>query len=152
MKLLLRAAAGSRLYGTHNEDSDYDVYEIYDTLESKRRKAKQKQVGKDDVIKTDLSRWMMLCHTSHQALDCMFAPAEFCDIDLIGDFRRSYFANTGTVIPAFRRAIKNFEGSDSLKKRRHAVRLRLHVEDLIRYGRYNPHLDENRLRIVMSVQ
>jgi hypothetical protein len=153
MTLLVRAVAGSRLYGTNKSTSDYDWYEVHDLTQNPRgkRRAYQKIVDGVDTIKVGFSDWVELCQTSHQALDCMFAPDDMCEVDLIRDFRHSYVARIGTVIPAFQRVIESFSWPDSTdKQKEHAVRLQFMINELYLTGRYNPRLGAEQRRIVMN--
>ena len=84
--MLLRAVAGSRLYGTHRPDSDFDYYEVHDRI-----RARQTIVGSQDVTRMPLSQWLLLCEKgTHQALDAMWAPPDYCEVDRLTSFRTGY--------------------------------------------------------------
>ncbi len=153
MKLLFRSIAGSHLYGLNHAGSDQDFFEVWDKLDG-NRKSHTRQTIKDgiDTIQTDMSSWLNACWSgSHQHLDAMFTDSVLCEVDHITEFRMSYRPHIPNTVNAFRRVIRSFEGGN-LKQRRHSVRIRLHVEDLLTYGFYNPTLSPQRQQIIRSVQ
>lgn len=125
--LILRVVAGSRLYGTFRPDSDYDWYEVYDKIRSNQCKR-----DNQDVIKVGLSRWLELCASgSHQALDAMFAPDEFTEVDLFREYRHSYRVRTQEAVDRLVRTAKNIPD-------KHKPRLQRYIKEVLEDGRYNP--------------
>lgn len=84
--LLLRALAGSRLYGTSKPDSDWDWYEVHDQV-----RPYQSKRGDLDVTRMPLSKWVLLCEKgTHQALDAMWCPPRLCEVDRLTAWRLSF--------------------------------------------------------------
>ena len=133
--LLLRALAGSRLYGTARPDSDWDWYEVHD-----HHRARQKKSGDLDVIRMGLSQWLLLAEKgTHQALDAMWCPPEITEIDLIRSFRLSFRPDPWRASNQLIRtadALENERTSD--KRDKHALRLRHCAEQIRRQGWYDP--------------
>lgn len=148
--LLLRTPIGSRLYNTHHEHSDWDTLEVYaNTVPSPSRQIKQKIRGDQDVVQMNLSTFMNYAYrSSHQILECMFSQQ--ADIDLIRDMRLRYFINTGTFVSLYRRTIKAFALSDSIKSVRHAMRMTYNLQEGISFGRFNPTMSEERRQFLLN--
>ena len=73
--LLLRSVAGSRLYGTFTENSDFDFFEVHDHIKPNQRKL----ADGIDTIKMPLSHWLRLCEKgSHQALVAFWFSVVLC--------------------------------------------------------------------------
>lgn len=112
--LLLRALAGSRLYGTARPDSDWDWYEVY----TNDKRAHQGKSGSLDTIKMPLSQWLRLCEKgTHQALDALWCPPDLTTIDTLTAFRLSYRIDPFRVADQLERtaySIGNEKHSDRL--------------------------------------
>lgn len=126
--LLLRALGGSRLYGTAGPDSDWDWYEVHDHI-----RARQSKVDGQDRIRMPLSQWLRLCEKgTHQALDALWAPPDYCKVDLISQFRWAL------RVDPFRVADQLERTAYSVPKEKHAQRL-LHCSRRVReQGWYDP--------------
>lgn len=126
--LLLRALAGSRLYGTHRPDSDWDWYEVYDEIAPR-----QSKVGDLDVTRMPLGKWVMLCEKgTHQALDAMWCPSQYVEVDLLTSFRMAFRVDPWRVADRLERTA-HAPGCE-----KHRLRL-LHCADSVRsYGWYDP--------------
>lgn len=135
MTLLLRMIAGSRLYGTNRVDSDYDWYEIYDHC-----KPFHSAHGPDgDITRWPLSMFMKIADKGgHNALDLMFASHDWCEVDLLKNFRNSYYANPYNCYHRFNSTINALLEQDTNKSRLHAERMRDNLDDIMKFGRYNP--------------
>lgn len=133
--LLLRALAGSRLYGTSTDTSDWDWYEVHD-----HRRARQSKVGDQDVIKIGLSHWLMLAEKgTHQALDAMWCPPELTEVDVLRDFRLSFRPDPWRVWWQLNRTAMALEFERQSDKRdKHATRLRFCADRVVDYGWYDP--------------
>ncbi len=149
-QLLLRTVHGSRLYGTHHENSDYDYLEVYaNKVPSPAKYIKQSIKGTSDVIRMNLSTFSLYaCRSSHQILEAMYS--EKCEVDLITDYRKSFLINTGTFVPLYMRTIKKFEETQDLKKNRQAVRLALNMREGLYYGKFDPTLDPDIVKRLLS--
>ena len=134
--LLLRMLAGSRLYGTAHAGSDYDWYEIVDQGKPFHR-AHDPEYG--DITRWPLSMLMRIAEKGgHNALDVMFAPRGWPEVDLLADLRESYVANPWACWPRFHKTIKSVLNRGDAKGELHAQRLADNLESIMRTGRYNP--------------
>lgn len=133
--LLLRMVGGSRLYGTNRPDSDYDVYEIWDQC----RPHHNAHGPSGDLTRWPLSMFMATAAKGgHNALDLMFAPDGWPEVDLLREMRLSYRANPALCTPRFRATQKSFLERGDEKGRLHAERLESNLSDIMSTGRYNP--------------
>ena len=126
--ILMRLRVGSHLYGTNRPDSDEDWYEIH-------TEGKPKQViqGDVDLVTIGLGYFVQQANKGvPQALEVMFAPVGWPEIDLIKDFRLGYRPNTANVINTYQRTIR------SERMTKHAARLERDLQNFIKYGRFNP--------------
>lgn len=149
--LLLRTVHGSRLYGLHHKDSDYDWFEVY--ANAPRHKAKfikQKIVGADDTVRMNLSTFMLYADRSaHQTLDAVFSRQ--CEVNLIQDLCDRFVVNRNTMVPLYMRTIKSFWNMDTEKHQRHAVRLALQLEEALTRGRFDPTLSSNTAKQLLAM-
>ncbi|CAM3280605.1 DNA polymerase beta superfamily protein [Stackebrandtia soli] len=136
--ILFRVISGSRLYGTARPDSDRDFIEVHDRLPGHRQIA-QTIVGDVDLLRLGLSRFLFLCEEgAPQALEAMFAPDEYTEIDVLRSYRHAYRANVRAAEDTFASAIRQFEASAQPKTRAHARRLADNLEQLRRTRRFDP--------------
>src|SRR5690349_2398845 len=146
-EVLFKTVHGSRLYGLAHADSDEDFYTVVTKVpytgrgQGKARYAKQKISGSEDSMVVDFGTWVEMCKSGvPQALEAMFSSMP------VGDYRIAAFRSTfrlGTeVYERYLRNIKSFAlaEDDTIKKRRHALRLALNFRELREYGRFNPTL------------
>lgn len=147
--LLLRTVAGSRLYGLHNNNSDYDWFEVYSNSGAPRAKqVKQKIVGESDTLTMNLSTFMLYADRSaHQTLDAVFSKK--CEVNLLQDWCNSYKLHTATFVPLYKRTLKSFWNMNTLKHKRHALRLAMQMQTGLEYGRFNPTLDPDTARMLL---
>jgi len=149
-EVLFKTIHGSRLYGLNHAGSDDDFYTVVtkkltDTRigrQTKARYAKQTIVDNEDSMVVDFGTWVEMCKSGvPQALEAMFSgmPLE----DRIGDFRASWYCGD-QVYQRYFRTIKSFALSEDegIKKRRHALRLALNLNEIGRTGRFNPTLSK----------
>ena len=97
----------------------------------------------------DFGTWVEMCRSGvPQALEAMFSQMPVGD-DSIADFRRDFRVGT-EVLERYFRTIKSFAlaEDESIKKRRHALRLALNVNELARTGRFNPTLSAEDARYI----
>ena len=148
--VLFKTIHGSKLYGLNHADSDDDYYVVTPTrYVSRKINAKQTIIGNDDVVAIDFKSFVTLAHNGvPQALETMFSRAS--KSDFFEDYRTNYFASDPAVIHTYMRTIKSFSLSDKhgFKRRRHALRLSLNLEENLYTGRFNPTLSQaNALKI-----
>lgn len=141
---LFKTVHGSRLYGLAHADSDEDFYTVVTKKpytgrgQGKAKFAKQTIVGDEDSMLLDMGTWIEQCRRGvPQALEAMFSqqPIE----DNIASFRAGYRAGT-EVYSRYFRTIKSFALQEEYKKKRHALRLALNLNEMARTGRFNPTL------------
>lgn len=139
--LLLRTVHGSHLYGLNHKDSDYDTFEVYENQigRIKARNAKQSITDDDDVVRTDLSTFMLYATKGvPQYLEAMWST--MADVDHISDMRYAFQPDLYETERTYVRTIKNFVKEGSYKRRRHAWRLHLNLSELHGTGQFNPTL------------
>ena len=126
--LLLRSVAGSRLYGTFTENSDFDFFEVHDHIKPNQRKL----ADGTDTIKMPLSQWLRLCEKgTHQALDAMWCPPELTEVDRLGvAFRFSYRVDPWRVHDQLIQT--------AVARDKHALRLRHLADTVLERGWYDP--------------
>lgn len=126
--LLLRALAGSRLYGTARPGSDWDWYEVHDDIAPRQRK-----VGDLGVIQMPLSKWIMLCEKgTHQALDAMWCPPHLCEGDRLTPWRMSFRVDPWRVADQLERT------AYSMGNEKHTLRLAHCAARVREQGQYDP--------------
>jgi predicted nucleotidyltransferase len=158
-EVLFKTVHGSRLYGLSHAGSDEDFYTVVTKTpvddrynrQTKARYAKQKITGSEDSFVVDFGTWIEMCKSGvPQALEAMFSqmPIE----DRIGEFRASF--RTGPVVmDKYLKTIKSFAlaEDDTIKKRRHALRLALNMRELAETGRFNPTLSQEDANWITSM-
>lgn len=157
-EVLFKTVHGSRLYGLAHAGSDEDFYTVVTKKEAnkfgkqtKARYAKQTIIGDEDSMVVDFGTWVEMCKSGvPQALEAMFSDMVL--EDRIEDFRRGFRVGT-EVYARYYRTIKSFAlaEDDSFKKRRHALRLALNLNELGRTGRFNPTLSEADARYITDM-
>lgn len=147
MEVLFKTVHGSRLYGLAHENSDHDFYTVVSKVRTAKAKyARQTIVDGVDSMVVDFGTWLRQCEMGvPQALEAMFSEQAL--VDKIEEFRLGYRVGT-EVWSRYLRTIKSFalnEETDEkfkFKKKRHALRLSFNLNELSRYGRFNPTFDK----------
>lgn len=108
---LLETVHGSHLYGLARPESDLDTYRVVmnepEASKVLKLKTKQSLSGKDDVLETSLSAFMMKCSEGvPQALEAMFSTV--ATVDEMHHYRKSYYLNTPSFARTYRRTLFNF--------------------------------------------
>jgi len=139
--ILFKTVHGSRLYGLNHEDSDYDYYTVVGKVKTAKAKySTHKIVDEVDSVVVDFGTWINLCTSGvPQALEAMFAQPPHVVYDDISSFREGWTLGT-QVFDKYLRTVKSFAYGGTEKKRRHALRLAINLNDLARTGRFNPTL------------
>ena len=146
-EVLFKTVHGSRLYGLSHAGSDEDFYTVVTKKaytgkgQGKARYAKQTIVGDEDSMVVDFGTWVEMCKSGvPQALEAMFSNMPVGD-DRIAEFRADFRVGT-EVYERYFRTIKSFALADdkTIKKRRHALRLALNLNEMARVGRFSPTL------------
>ena len=134
-RIILRAQAGSRLYGLARPDSDHDWYEVYDDGISNPLHVMQ---GDQDTTQVNVSTWLAHCARGvPQALEAMFAPARMVSFDVFKRYRLAYRADVGAAAVTYTEAIAKFMEGNT-KQQFAAHRLRHDLSELRMYGRFDP--------------
>lgn len=140
-KLIFSTIHGSHLYGLAHENSDRDVYEVY---EGKGRSLRQSTDGRLDVVRGSLEAFMGRAFTgSHQSCEAMFSTLKEWEPGMQekwGSYIESFRVTGGEVFSKYERTIKKFSYLD-FKRRRHAVRIGFNLHELRKHGRFNPTMD-----------
>ncbi len=139
--ILFKTIHGSRLYGLHHAESDYDYYTVVDKVKNaKARYAKQKITGTQDSMVVDFGTWVgMLQSGVPQACEAAFSKEP--EVDLIADFRSQLYLGSGAH-ERYLRTITSFTMTQDPKRKRHGLRLAFNLADLGRYGRFDPCLTD----------
>lgn len=136
--LLLRMRTGSHLYGTNHAGSDEDFCEVYDRLPG-RRQAAQTIDGGQDTTRLGLGELMRQADKGvPQALEVMFAPPRWPDVDRIAALRASWRPGIGNVRRTYSRTIRAFAASSDPKSLRHARRLQYQLDQMLAWGSFDP--------------
>lgn len=141
--LIFSTVHGSHLYGLAHEDSDLDVYEVY---EGKALKLRQSINDKDDSVRGTIEAFLIRATTgSHQSVEALFSQQKQWAPGMhekYGPMLEGLRITGGDVYAKYERTIKSFAHSEEVKKRVHAVRLSLNLTALRNHGRFNPTLTQ----------
>lgn len=147
MKVLLNTIHGSHLYGLANESSDTDFYRVVE-----ESKSKQTIIDGVDTTTFSYDTFMSLCFKGvPQALEAMFSQR--ADVDEIPFIRNNFRAAGSSVVDTYMRTIfaLAMDERHAVKYRRHAVRLTLNLNDVLRYGRFDPALNAEQKFLAISL-
>lgn len=157
---VLKSLHGSHLYGLARSDSDIDYYEIYDYLNQRyrpKRQSSQTIVDAVDSMRISLERFESLCLKGvPQALETLFSPSEawtYVDDkwhDISTQIKSNLRNHMPEIMKTYRRTALNFFDSkkDQVKKRRHAFRLLLNIQELKTSGQMQSRLNEDQIALV----
>ncbi len=145
MNELFRTIHGSRLYGTHHIDSDFDSFIVVaDNPTLKGRYARQSIKGTSDVVITDFSTFVRYAGNGvPQFVEAMFSriPA----LDRISEYRAAFRPDSYKLEDTYLRTIRNFHEKGGLKFLRHSYRLTLNLIDFRNRGRFDPTLSDQQI-------
>lgn len=146
-KTLLHAIHGSKLYNLSHEGSDDDTYIV-----TEHGPAKQKMSFEDgvttDIFVIGLDEFMSkLYKGTHQALEALNSPIKEVSSDYAAFFGALRLYST-QIEETYDRTIRHLSTGETFKKRRHACRIALNLTDLRKYGRFNPSLSDEQVRLV----
>lgn len=150
---LLKTIHGSKLYGLAHAGSDDDFYVVTPTVKvarnARKNNARQSISGNLDTVYVDFKTFTRLASEGvPQALEAMYSRQS--ESEYFEDYRRGYFSSDPVVIHTYMRTMKSFSltEKDTYKRKRHALRLALNLEEILYTGRFNPTLNaENANRI-----
>ena len=146
-EVIFTTVHGSHLYGFAHARSDFDTFTVTDSPRSKVRQTVDAH-GNDRVV-VGIHRFLDLAMSgSHQSVEAMFSPHKTWGFMGAGGKWRALIENArvggGDVADKYERTIRSFCYGD-FKLRRHAVRLRLNLDEL----RWKQRLDWVQLSDVM---
>ena len=137
-EIIFKTIHGSRLYGLSHEASDEDYYVITSDAEGRQRPRQTIHEG-IDTMRLGFNAFEKLAYKGvPQALEAMFSKMTYGDP--IEDYRKAYRASDPQVIATYLRTIKSFSLSEQFKRRRHAIRLVMNLNELLETERFNPTL------------
>lgn len=141
MEVLFKTPHGSRLYGLHNDNSDYDWYTVVsENPTNRKRYARQTIVDQTDSFVVDIGTWLqMVSDGVPQACEALMSRVPV--VDKITELRESYVLPP-SISERYLRTVKSFALSDTYKSKRHATRLALNLRSALAYGRFNPTLND----------
>lgn len=150
-KLLLSTVHGSTLYGTSHENSDEDYYFVTEYGKSRQRKITLDDGREIDFIVIGLKSFLMeLDKGTHQACDALFSKMK-----TVAPEYEQYFDNlrpySVEARDRYMRVSKRLAYDDSLKKRVHAIRMRLNLAEYQHTGRFDPTLDHVAVALIRAV-
>ena len=163
MTLLFSTPHGSHLYGLAHEGSDEASFEVYENKigRTKAKTAKQSIVGDEDIVRTDLSTFILYASKGvPQYLEAR--DSQVATEDKLGElYRYNFRPNLWEAIHTYRRTIKGLwmkgdefeDGEKRFKFRRHAWRLAWNLGEVERGNYFNPTLEKDKIRYssVMSM-
>lgn len=154
MSNLLETIHGSRLYGLHDANSDYDYYKVIDNSGY----TTQRISGSEDTVYITLNDFLRhVANGVPQALEALWSPKKTVE----PKFRPLFYGlhpSTNETVMRYRRTITNFgmkyggrtkthydRQSERTKKklRIHAMRMTLNLNSFVQHGRFNPELDDS---------
>ena len=132
---------GSHLYGLNHEGSDLDIFTI---TTSPAPKARQGIRDNLDTATVGFETFLRRATTgSHQSAEALFSPyKQWHSHTELAPFLDGLRIGGGAVAAKYERTIRSFTHGD-FKKRRHAARLALNLDQLRRFGRFTPVLTES---------
>lgn len=134
-EVIFRTIHGSHLYGMAGPHSDLDTY----TVVAGDRRARQKVSGADDSVVIGWDTFLEYAFAgSHQSVEAMFSPYKEWERPEFAPLLEGYRITGRSVFEKYGRTITSFAHSGDFKKRRHAARLWLNLQDLRWHGRFNP--------------
>lgn len=147
--VLFQTIHGSHLYGLNHAGSDEDYYTIVASDQrSSSNNQKTKQTIKDgiDSVQVSLNHFMLLAQNgSHQALEAMFSQK--ITGDPIESMRKNYYVGSNIFV-VYERTIRNFALAEDFKRRRHALRLIVNLNEMTHTGRFNPTLTQEQAKTI----
>lgn len=137
-EIIFETVHGSHLYGMATPMSDHDTYVV--TTSSNR--ASQKVSGDVDRTTIGWSTFLLYAQTgSHQTVEALFSEEKVWHSQReLEPYLSSMRVVGRSVFEKYTRTIQKFAHADDFKRRRHAIRLWLNLQDLREYGRFNPRM------------
>jgi hypothetical protein len=146
MTELFRTVHGSHLYGMAHEGSDMDLYIVTDSQSSR---ARQTVVDGIDTVRIGLDTFLAYASGgSHQSCEALFSRKKEWTPE--GKSYRpmieSYRVYSQDVVQKYERTIVKFSFGN-FKRRRHAVRLSFNLAELRNWGKFDPTMTEEQIKL-----
>lgn len=141
---------GSHLYGLDHPGSDRDWFTV--TTSSAHRARQHVHPDGTDTASLGFEAFLRRALSgSHQSVEALFSPYQQWESHLeLRPFVDELRIGGGEVSAKYERTIRSFSAGD-YKKRRHAARLALNLDQLRRYGRFDPVLSDTETDFVTQV-
>lgn len=153
MTVLLETICGSRLYGTHHKDSDYDYYRVI--LDGRTR---QKIVGEEDFINVSFTDYLKLVEKGvPQAMEALYSPLKTVDPRYDAFFKA--LRPTTQLYSTYRRTIKFMNTNKknisfdqlTFKQKLHKLRLTHNLNQFAEIGAMNPILEPELITLFREI-
>lgn len=147
--VIFKTLHGSHLYGLQHAGSDLDLYVVHNAPPEKNEMGDIKKTNISQSIVDGIDATVLDWKTFHiqassgvpQALEAMFSQK--AEVDLIRAWRNSFYVSIPAMISTYSHAIEKFSNFE-FKKRRHAVRYVLNLNEALANGGYfNPTLSQS---------
>lgn len=143
-EVIFSTVHGSHLYGLAGPNSDVDSFTV---TTSDARHARQNKIGEADSTFIGWDTWLEYVFSgSHQSVEALFSRRKVWTDD---DVRRAYEPmldgmriTGGDVLAKYGRTVTKFAHAQDFKRRRHACRLWLNMQDLRWDGRFEPEMTD----------
>lgn len=143
-QVIFSTVHGSRLYGLDHEGSDHDTLVV---STSRARKSSHSKVGDEDRVEIGIYHFIELATGGrHQAVEALFSPVK--EWGPVADRWRPMLEGMriggATAFETYRRLVIKYAHMDTVKMRRHAVRLAWNLGELRKQGYIEVRLMEHR--------
>lgn len=137
-EIIFETVHGSHLYGMATPYSDRDTF----VVTTSNHRASQKVTGDVDRTTIGWSTFLLYAQTgSHQSVEALFSREKvWHSRKELEPYLDSMRVVGRGVYEKYTRTIQNFAHSGDFKRRRHAIRLWLNLQDLRRFGRFDPRM------------
>jgi len=140
-EVIFTTIAGSHLYGMNGPHSDVDTYTV--TTSSNRaqqRMSRNPDGSESDTVTIGWDTFLAYAFSgSHQSVEALFSPYKVWhshqELEPMLDGMR---VTGGDVLSKYGRTVTKFAHADDFKRRRHACRLWLNMQQLRWDGRFTP--------------
>jgi hypothetical protein len=137
-RIIFETKHGSHLYGMATPLSDHDTFVVTDSS----HRASQKVTGDVDRTTIGWDTFLLYALTgSHQSVEALFSREKVWHTQPeLATYLDGLRVGGRFVFEKYARTIEKFAHADDFKRRRHAVRLWLNLQELRDHGRFDPRL------------
>lgn len=145
--IIFETMHGSRLYGLHSPDSDWDVFQVVRTGHKTRQFKTETARERYDIVQVPLDIFLRGIDSGiPQHIEALFSRRKYWHDELYRPMIDNLRPNIPNAHITFARTIKKFKLSNNPKKVKAALRLELQLEALLRDGYFNPELTKDQKR------